>query len=474
MNRKAFTLIELLAVIVILAIIALIAVPIVINIINDSKEESEKRSVQNYLDAVTNAITQENLKTKYDPDTCVINEKGNLVCSKDEENLITSNGTTTLEISISGEKPIGGTIYLKSGKILNNTNVSMKNNNYIVDEKGNLSIEKILEPGLYDENNNLLANWEKTKEELMLELDENGELILTEEGWDTDICNDDGDICYRDVEVLNNAKKLIISDEVKKVGDYAFVDCVDLKKIVIPKSVISIGEYALDGCKNLESVSLDTSGVWISNGSILDVRDSKFNVIYFQEAYNEYPLIKKDISLEPGLYNSNLNLIANWDMLVETYNLDIEKDYYDGDGTGENDTNNPYCVSALWKVLSNNALQNGRILVLPNSITKIGSWNGTGSLTSILISNSVKTISDAAFVGTKIESFVIPESVNFIGSGLFFGSDSVNSVAFKNTEGWFSTRDINATTGTVLDVTDPIENATKLLNWVQTPYWKRN
>ena len=56
--RKGFTLIELLAVIVILAIIALIATPIILGIINDAKEDSEKRSVENYAHAVELAVAR--------------------------------------------------------------------------------------------------------------------------------------------------------------------------------------------------------------------------------------------------------------------------------------------------------------------------------------------------------------------------------------------------------------------------------
>lgn len=62
LNKKAFTLIELLAVIVILAIIALIAVPIVINIINDSRESSYKRSVELYVKAVEQGIATYQIK----------------------------------------------------------------------------------------------------------------------------------------------------------------------------------------------------------------------------------------------------------------------------------------------------------------------------------------------------------------------------------------------------------------------------
>ena len=65
--KKGFTLIELLAVIVILAIIALIATPIILNIIEDAREESNKRSIDMYAKAVTNAIANYQLKEKGKP-----------------------------------------------------------------------------------------------------------------------------------------------------------------------------------------------------------------------------------------------------------------------------------------------------------------------------------------------------------------------------------------------------------------------
>ena len=63
MRKNGFTLIELLAVIVILAIIALIAVPIVLGIINNAREESNKRSVELYANAVKNGIALSQLST---------------------------------------------------------------------------------------------------------------------------------------------------------------------------------------------------------------------------------------------------------------------------------------------------------------------------------------------------------------------------------------------------------------------------
>ena len=64
MRKNAFTLIELLAVIVILAIIALIATPIILGIIKDSKDNANKRSIDNYAKAVQNALTRYQLTGK--------------------------------------------------------------------------------------------------------------------------------------------------------------------------------------------------------------------------------------------------------------------------------------------------------------------------------------------------------------------------------------------------------------------------
>ena len=134
--RRGFTLIELLAVIVILAIIALIAVPVVINIINDSKKESISRSVELYMDHVQKTITQEQLKnSKYNPDTCKIQKDGDLICSKGEEELTTSNGTKILKVEMNGKKPSNGTIKINNNKI-SYENVLLENIYHHMDEAG--------------------------------------------------------------------------------------------------------------------------------------------------------------------------------------------------------------------------------------------------------------------------------------------------------------------------------------------------
>jgi len=105
---KGFTLMELLAVIVIISIISIIAVPIVLNIINDSKESSDKRSIEMYVRAIENAIVKEELNNK----KSVIGTFGS---SNDGKKLI---GDINLNLEYSGKNIICETIEVyKNGKI---------------------------------------------------------------------------------------------------------------------------------------------------------------------------------------------------------------------------------------------------------------------------------------------------------------------------------------------------------------------
>ena len=87
MRKNGFTLIELLAVIVILAIIALIATPIILGIINNTRDESNKRSIELYASAVKNAIAEYQLTESNPPKTFIdlnIEYDGDIECRKKE------------------------------------------------------------------------------------------------------------------------------------------------------------------------------------------------------------------------------------------------------------------------------------------------------------------------------------------------------------------------------------------------------
>ena len=141
-NKKGFTLIELLAVIVILAIIALIATPIILNIIDDTRDSSQLRGAELYLDTVTKSIAAAQLNTSSIPDgEYTIMSNGHLCKGTIEE-----NACTGIEIKVEVRNTIPtGTVVIKSGDVVatNGTsetilNIDGKTIKY--NEKGELAI----------------------------------------------------------------------------------------------------------------------------------------------------------------------------------------------------------------------------------------------------------------------------------------------------------------------------------------------
>jgi len=55
------------------------------------------------------------------------------------------------------------------------------------------------------------------------------------------------------------AGKLVISDNITSIGNYAFAYCTNLTEVTIPESVTSIGDYAFDGCTGLIEVNIPSS-----------------------------------------------------------------------------------------------------------------------------------------------------------------------------------------------------------------------
>lgn len=64
----------------------------------------------------------------------------------------------------------------------------------------------------------------------------------------------------------------------------------------------------------------------------------------------------------------------------------------------------------------------------------------------------------------------IPDSVTKIGRDVFFLCNKLTSVTFEDTSTWYYTQKSDYTGGTVIDVTDPVQNMTNLnTNYVR--YW---
>lgn len=138
LNKKAFTLIELLAVILILGIIALIAIPTITNIIEEAKKGSAKTSVLSIINAIDNVIMTNEIKG-------------------DVANNI-SNGIYTIEelmekgLTIKGKTPTSGVVTVLNSKITS-AEISYDKYEFIIDEDGNITDEAKVYGLRWDGNN---------------------------------------------------------------------------------------------------------------------------------------------------------------------------------------------------------------------------------------------------------------------------------------------------------------------------------
>ena len=394
MKKNAFTLIELLAVIIILAIIALIAVPIVINIINDTKDESVKRSIKLYLDSLEKTITQENLKAKYDPDKCIIQKNGNVICSKNSNKLDTSNGTTELDMEIKGTNPISGTIYLKDGKIIDIIDIYINEQYYGFDDnKSIILLDMPRTSGLYDENKKLTASWDELVNDYHLQVTDG-------------VLKNVGNV-LRNSEFAN-VKTFIISNDVKTIGYGAFNSgCNQLETIIIPDSVTKIEADAFANCTNLENITLP---------------DNATNVAYSIFYHCENLKNLKVSPSNPKYEDRGSNAIIE----KETNTLVF----------GGVDTIIPSSVTKIgdYAFQHRKKLKN---IVIPNSVESIGqfAFDGCENLEEIIIPNSIKNIGVGAFRNcTKLESVTFEENSQLTNmeSGIFSNCKGLKSIVIPN------------------------------------------
>lgn len=134
----------------------------------------------------------------------------------------------------------------------------------------------------------------------------------------------------------------------------------------------------------------------------------------------------------PGLYDANDNLIADWDTLVNTYGLDIEKEY--ASNTASENAYTTTLTSGYCVFNNHSALANGRTLKISDSVTNIGTFSlcGCESLTNIIIPNTVQNISMGALqMCHSLTDLTIPESVKTLGLGPFTDCTSLTKVIFK-------------------------------------------
>ena len=210
-----------------------------------------------------------------------------------------------------------------------------------------------------------------------------------------------------------------IKKTTKIICDRAFSFRSNLTSVCIPNSVKSIGECAFGGCDLLSSIDIPNSvrsiGDWAFAGCVtlsnIDIPNSVNSI--GNNAFS-WCLVLEYLSIPESVICIKGNPFGSWDGELECLSANF---IYEDDVLFNKDKS---------EIIS---FRNSKIesYIIPDSVTSIGdgAFSYCSSLSSLVIPNSVTRIGDGAFsYCSSLSSLVIPESV-----------ENINGNPFKNWKG---------------------------------------
>ena len=394
MDKKAFTLIELLAVIVILGILALIVTPILINVVKDSNEKSYKLSADGYISAVNDYILSNQLDGKK-----VENGKYNI---------------KNLDVKISGKEPSKGSVEIYDEKI---NNAQLCYDTYLLKYDG--KEVTLTEKGCEKEAIVNLAIGKKTYKNTVKDD------IETEFNISDDISDMTNIVCNNGATISMNDNTLKLSDVYKDTNctmsrsiNDTFNNLDDTKNYVLMlkkdtiKSKMTVGEknkvtINLNG-QNLTSIGSDSTSAFGISGelSIIGQNSSIAGNMNSAEVTNNGIL-----NIDGGSYNS-INPLNNSKISIKNAKLNCT-----------NDGNNCYPIFA----------QNNSNVELDNvTITSKGKAAGTVENSNMLIKNSnFNCTEDNCLYSSSIEKLTVLDTT-IKASGYAVKLNNSGEVTIKN------------------------------------------
>ncbi len=313
MDKKAFTLIELLAVIVVLGILALIVTPILINVVKDSNEKSYKLSADGYINAVNDYILSNQLDGKK-----VENGKYNI---------------KNLDVKISGKAPSKGSVEIYDEKI---NNAQLCYDTYLLKYDGREVT--LTEKGCEKEATVNLAIGEKKYDNVTKDD------IETEFNISDDISNITNIVCNNGVTISMNDNTLKLSDVYKDTNctmsrsiNDTFNNLDDTKNYILMLKDETISKTLEN--KETKNVTIDLNGKSITasnfitfvNSGTLSILNSSLNESYLYSDVQVISTVKdsvsslKNIKLVCKDTNNNSSICNNGKLKVE--NTYIEGPY---------------------------------------------------------------------------------------------------------------------------------------------------
>lgn len=232
--------------------------------------------------------------------------------------------------------------------------------NHSYDGKDCIRCDAVLEAGLYDAEDNLVASWDELTNTYGLS-------ILTYYRWDTYRTNE-----HSGYSVLNNnpelssGVKVVIPDNYDIIGDYAFANT-NISCVVLPDKLKYIRQRAFSDCKNLSSVVIPEGVEFIDSYA------------FYCTAITSVVIPKNVNQLGTGIFY--------------------------------------YCTS-----LTSVEIQSNKIYSLPYQMF------GACPISEINIPEGVVRIENWSFAYTDIKTLKLPDSLEYIEDGAFFGCEDIEEI----------------------------------------------
>ena len=248
-------------------------------------------------------------------------------------------------------------------------------------------------------------------------------------------------------ELLRGCKNTIIPNSVTSIGGGAFSNCVDLTTIEIPNSITSIGTNAFYNCSGLTSIVIPNSVTSIeleafSFCSGLTSIEIPNSVTFIgQSAFWDCTSLTS-IVIPSSVTSMGHNPFAGCNGL-EQITVDSGNTVFDSRDNCNaiiNTSTNKMVVGCKNSFIPNTVTSLGAAfyrcgslttIVIPNSVTSIDSWafSNCSGLSTISISNSMTSIEEYTFSRcSSLISVTIPSSITCIGGGAFSDCTGLTSI----------------------------------------------
>ena len=260
-----------------------------------------------------------------------------------------------------------------------------------------------------------------------------------------------------------------IPDSVTSIGKDAFFFCLFLTSVTIGDSVTSIGCYAFNYCTSLTSILVDNDNTaYQSIDGNLYSKDGNMLIAY------AIGKIEKSFTIPDSVTSIGDYAFLGCTSLTSVTIGDSVKSI-GGSAFW-------YCTSLTSVTIPDSVKSIGdeafhyctslTSVTIGDSVTSIGDYafDSCTSLTSVTIGDSVTSIGYGAFYYCKsLTSVTIPDSVTSIDNSAFYYCESLTSVTFANPNGWWVTKDANATSGTAIPA-DSLSNPATAARYLKDTY----